>query len=254
MCGAVPLYLSTGFIIEEGFPVSDLRKIGESIKQAADEANVMIVTGDTKVVQKNAADKIFINTSGVGIIQENVLLSAKYARPGDRIIVNGYISDHGVTILTQREGFALDSAVSSDTAPLNHMVREIIEAGNEIHVLRDPTRGGVATALNEIAEKAKVGIILNETKLPIRDETLGACELLGLDPLYLANEGKLLAFVAPNDSKRALDIIRAHSYGQNAAIIGEVISENPGKVFMKTRIGGTRMIDMLAGEPLPRIC
>lgn len=254
MCGAKPLYISVGLIIEEGFSIADLRKILESMKRAAAEANVLIVTGDTKVVQKKAADKIFINTSGVGVVPSGIHISGKNAKPGDRILLSGFIADHGITILTQREGLTFDSPIGSDTAPLNRMVEEMMVASSHIHTLRDPTRGGLATSLNEIAIQSQVGIKLYEKKIPVRDETRGACELLGLDALYLANEGKLIACVAPEDAERVLAVVRNNPYGKNASIIGDIISENTGKVFMETAIGGKRIIDMLTGEPLPRIC
>jgi len=254
MRGAKPLYLSVGFIIEEGFPISDLEKILKSMQQYAAEADVLIVTGDTKVVPKLAADKIFINTSGVGIIPAGINISGKNAQPGDKVIVSGTIADHGITILTQREGLNFDSPLKSDSAPLNHLVAEMLDVSDNIHVLRDPTRGGVGTTLNEIASQSNVGIKLFEDELPIRDEVNGACELLGLDPLYLANEGKLLAFVSKTDAATILKTIQKNKYGKDAAIIGEVTDGNSGKVFLKTTIGGTRIVDMLTGEQLPRIC
>jgi hydrogenase expression/formation protein HypE len=254
MCGAKPRYLSVGFIIEEGFPVKDLKIILESMKRASAEAGVQIVTGDTKVVHRGAADKIFINTAGIGTIADGIHISGKNARPGDKVIVSGYIADHGITILTQREGLRFDSPIRSDTAPLNHMVEEMITASRNIHTLRDPTRGGLATSLNEIAIQAGAGIKLYETEIPVRDETRGACELLGIDPLYIANEGKLIACVAPEDAETVLAAVRNNPYGKDAAVIGEVLADNPGKVFMETLIGGARIIDMLTGEPLPRIC
>jgi len=254
MRGAKPLYLSVGFIIEEGFPIEDLEKILGSMQKYAAEADVLIVTGDTKVVPKLAADKIFINTSGVGVIPDGIDISGKNALPGDVIIVSGTIADHGITILTQREGLNFDSPLKSDSAPLNHLVKEMMEVSDNIHVLRDPTRGGVGTTLNEIAGQSNVGIKLYEDNLPIRDEVNGACELLGLDPLYLANEGKLLAFVNGEDAAKILETMRKNKYGKDAAIIGEVTDKNPGKVFLKTTIGGMRIVDMLTGEQLPRIC
>jgi hydrogenase expression/formation protein HypE len=254
MCGAKPRYLSVGFIIEEGFPVKDLKIILESMKRASVEAGVQIVTGDTKVVHRGAADKIFINTAGIGTIADGIHISGKNARPGDKVIVSGYIADHGITILTQREGLRFDSPIRSDTASLNHMVEEMMTASRNIHTLRDPTRGGLATTLNEIAIQAGVGIKLYETEIPVRDETRGACELLGIDPLYIANEGKLIACVAPEDAETVLAAVRNNPYGKDAAVIGEVLADNPGKVFMETLIGGARIIDMLTGEPLPRIC
>jgi hydrogenase expression/formation protein HypE len=254
MCGATPLYISVGLIIEEGLSTVDLKKILTGMKEAAKKAGVLIVTGDTKVVPSGAADKIFINTSGVGLIPEGVNVSGHNARPGDKIILSGTIADHGITVLTQREGMAFESSLQSDTAPLNHMVRELIAASDQIHALRDPTRGGVGTSLNEIAAQSKVGIKIYEEALPVREEVAGICELLGFDPLYIANEGKLLAFVGPDHAEKVLKIIKANEYGKDASIIGEVDADSPGKVFMKTTIGGTRIVDMLTGEQLPRIC
>ncbi|MFC1798720.1 hydrogenase expression/formation protein HypE [Thermodesulfobacteriota bacterium] len=254
MCGAEPLFISAGFIIEEGFSMTDLGTITGSMKRAAQEAGVQIVTGDTKVVQRHAADKIFINTSGVGLIPKGLDISGQNAKPGDQIILSGFIADHGITILTQREGLTLESSLKSDTAPLNGLVQDMLAASKNIHTLRDPTRGGVATTLNEIAMQSGIGIRLVESTIPVRDEAKGACELLGLDPLYIANEGKLLACVAPEDTAKVLAAVRDNTYGQDAAIIGEVTAGNPGKVLMETAIGGTRIIDMLSGEPLPRIC
>jgi hydrogenase expression/formation protein HypE len=254
MLGAKPLYLSVGFIVEEGFPISDLERILANMMKAAEEAEVSIVTGDTKVVPKGAADKIFINTSGVGMIPDGVNISGKNARPGDKIIVSGTIADHGVTILTQREGLSFESNLKSDTAPLNHLVEKIIKASDQIHVLRDPTRGGVATSLNEIAQQSDVGMLLYENQIPVRDEVIGACELLGLDPLYIANEGKLIAIVGSDHSELVLQIMKKNKYGKEAKIIGEVTDDHPGKVLLKTTIGGTRIVDMLTGEQLPRIC
>jgi len=254
MCGAKPLYLSVGFIIEEGFALTDLHKIIASMKAAARAADVLIVTGDTKVVQRKAADKIFINTAGVGVVPDHVSISGKNARPGDRIILSGVIADHGITILTQREGLTFDSPLRSDTAPLNGLVETMLARCTGIHTLRDPTRGGVATSLNEIAVQSGTGIKLYETQIPIRDAVRGACELLGLDPLYIANEGILLACVAPEDAAGLLETVRSHKFGKNAAIIGEITADCPGQVVMETAIGGSRIVDMLTGEPLPRIC
>jgi len=254
MMGARPLYLSVGFILEEGFPIADLETILNSMNEAATEADVSIVTGDTKVVPIKAADKIFINTSGIGIIPDGVDISGKNAKPGDKIIISGTIADHGVTILIQREGLKFDSPLKSDTTPLNHLVAEMIATGDQIHVLRDPTRGGVATSLNEIAQQSNVGITLYEEKVLVRDEVSGACELLGLDPLYIANEGNLLAFVNPQQADILLEVMQKNKYAKQACVIGEVTNENPGKVLLKTSIGGTRIVDMLTGEQLPRIC
>lgn len=254
MCGATPLYLSVGLIIEEGLAMADLEKIINGMGTAAEKADVTVVTGDTKVVPKGALDRIFINTSGIGLIPHSVKVASLNAKSGDRIILSGTIADHGVTILTRREGLSFESNLTSDTAPLNHMVKQMFAASNNIHVLRDPTRGGVGTALNEIAEKSQVGIKIYENKIPLKKEVVAACELLGFDPLYLANEGKLLCFVAQEDADGVLAAIRANPYGKDAAVIGEVISDHTGKVFMETRIGGERIIDMLSGEQLPRIC
>jgi hydrogenase expression/formation protein HypE len=254
MCGATPLYLSVGLIIEEGFARTDLEKIINDMGTAAEKADVTVVTGDTKVVPKGAVDRIFINTSGIGLIPHSVNVASPNAKAGDRIILSGTIADHGITILTRREGLSFESDLTSDTAPLNHMVKQMFAASNNIHVLRDPTRGGVGTALNEIAEKSQIGIKIYEDKIPLKKEVAAACELLGFDPLYLANEGKLLSFVAQEDADAVLSAIRANQYGKDAAVIGEVIADHTGKVFMETRIGGERLLDMLAGEQLPRIC
>ena len=254
MCGAAPLYLSAGLIIEEGLSLTDLGKILKDMALAAEKANVKVVTGDTKVVPKGAVDKIFVNTSGIGLIPRQVDISSHRARPGDKVILSGSIADHGMTVLTQREGMIFDSPVISDTAPLNHMVTKMLAAHKDIHVLRDPTRGGVGTALNEIAGKSGVGIKIYEEKVPLKKEIAGICELLGFDPFYVANEGKLIAFVAPDYAEKVLAAIRADEFGQDACIIGEAIVDNPGKVIMQTSIGGSRIVDMLTGEQLPRIC
>jgi len=254
MCGATPLYLSTGLIIEEGFLISDLKKIIHEMGIAAQKANVKVVTGDTKVVPKGAADKIFINTSGIGLIPKGIDVAISNARPKDKILLSGSIADHGITVLTKREGMSFELSVKSDSAPLNHMVSRMFSGSTDIHVLRDPTRGGVGTALNEIAEKSNIGIRIFESKIPVKDEVAGACELLGFDPLYLANEGKLLAFVGPDHAEDVLAVIKEDEFGNDACIIGEVISDSPGRVVMETKIGGTRIVDMLTGEQLPRIC
>jgi len=254
MQGAKPLYISVGFIIEEGFLIADLEKIIQSMERSAREADVLIVTGDTKVVPRKTVDKIFINTSGVGIIPDGVNISGRNARPGDKIILSGYIAEHGITVLSQREGLTFDSHLLSDTAPLNHLVAEMVAASRQIHTLRDPTRGGIGTSMNEIALQSWVGVRLYEEAIPVRDEVRGACELLGLDPLYIANEGKLLACVGPEDAQMLLKVMQMNKYGKDACVIGEIVADPPGKVFMKTAIGGTRIIDMLTGEQLPRIC
>lgn len=254
MCGAVPLYLSAGLIIEEGFPITDLEIILKRMKTASQKANVHIITGDTKVVPKHAADKIFINTSGLGLVPRNVNVRGNNARAGDKIIISGTIADHGITILIQREGMRFDSSLESDTAPLNHLVKKMLSVSEEIHALRDPTRGGVGTALNEIALSSRVGIKIYEERLPVKPEVAGLCELLGFDPLYVANEGKLIAFVKSDHAEAVLAAMREDEAGKDACIIGEVIADHPGNVFMQTRIRGTRIIDMLTGEQLPRIC
>ncbi len=254
MCGATPLYLSVGLILEEGFPIHDFEKVMDEMGRAAAQAGVKVVTGDTKVVPKGAADKIFINTSGIGIIPKGIDVCSKNARVGDKIILSGTLADHGVTILTQREGLTFDAPVRSDSAPLNQMVKKMFAAGHAIHTLRDPTRGGAGTALNEIAQNANVGIRIEETMIPVKPEVSGICELLGFDPLYLANEGKLIAFVGPADADAVLAVMQEDEFGKDACIIGEVTAENPGQVFMETRIGGLRIVDMLTGEQLPRIC
>lgn len=252
--GAKPLYLSTGFIIEEGFPVSLLSDIVNSMKKAADEAEVLIVTGDTKVVEKGQADQLFINTAGVGVIPDGIIMGASSACPGDVVLVSGYIGDHGIAVMSAREGLKLQSSIASDAAPLNGMIRALIAAAPDVRVMRDPTRGGVATTLNELAQYSKVSIKISERNLPVREEVAAACEVLGFDPLYIANEGKIIAIVPQNQAQAALQALRAHHYGHHAAIIGEVTQNHPGKVYLETAIGGTRIVDMLAGAQLPRIC
>ena len=256
MCGATPIYLSVGLIIEEGLSLTDLDTIISTMGRAAKAAGVTVITGDTKVVPRGTADRIFINTSGIGLIPQGIHVASDNARAGDKIILSGTIADHGITILTQREGLSFATSLQSDSAALNHLIEKMFAAADPaaIHVLRDPTRGGVGTALNEIAEMSEIGIEIIEDKIPLKTEVAGACELLGFDPLYLANEGKLLAFVAPEYADAVLQTIRSDHCGQDAAVIGEVASDYPGRVFMQTRIGGKRIVDMLAGEQLPRIC
>ncbi|MBL0174956.1 MAG: hydrogenase expression/formation protein HypE [Ignavibacteria bacterium] len=254
MCGAVPRYLSAGFIIEEGLPMEELWRVAVSMREAADRAGVSIVTGDTKVVDRGKGDGLFINTAGVGTIAPGVDIAPANARPGDRIILSGAIAEHGIAILSVREGLAFETEILSDAAPLNHLVQSMLAAATSIHVLRDPTRGGVASALNEIASSAKLGIEIDETRIPVRDDVRGACEILGLDPLYIANEGKLLAFVREEDAPAVLAAMRAHDAARDARVIGAVVSEHPGLVVMNTAIGGKRIVDMLSGEQLPRIC
>jgi hydrogenase expression/formation protein HypE len=255
MAGATPLAISVGLILEEGLEVSELRRILESMRAAAGEASVAIVTGDTKVVPRGKADKIFINTSGIGVIEHDLEISGNNAQAGDKILINGTIGDHGMAVLACREGLELESSIVTDSAPLNGMVNELIEGlGEQLHTLRDPTRGGVATTLKEIALQSQVEITLDEAALPINPSVGGACAILGLDPLFVANEGKLLAFVAGEVADQALAILQRHPHGEQAAIIGEVTATAPGKVRLKTAIGGLRAIEMLAGEQLPRIC
>jgi hydrogenase expression/formation protein HypE len=256
MCGATPLYLSAALIIEEGLSLTVLETIIRHMGRAAEAAGVAIVTGDTKVVPRGTADQIFINTSGIGLIPDHIDVASNKAQRGDKIILSGTIADHAITILTQRQGLSFETSLQSDSAPLNYMVEKMFKAaaGKGIHVLRDPTRGGVGTALNEIAEKSEVGIEIIEEKIPLKAQVAAACELLGFEPLHLANEGKLLAFVSPQSAGAVLEAIQSDPYGKDAAVIGEVVDDYPGKVFLKTRIGGRRIVDMLAGEQLPRIC
>ncbi len=254
MCGAVPKYISVGLIIEEGLPLSELKTILESMAGAARKAGVKIVTGDTKVVPRGKADKIFINTSGIGVIPAGVNVSGSNARPGDKIIVSGTIADHGITVLSTREGLKFDSDIQTDSAPLNKMVQSMMTSEYDIHVLRDPTRGGLGTTLNEIAVQSCVGMTIFESSLPIKGAVRGTCELLGFDPLYIANEGKLIAFVPEKDAQDVLEIIQQDEFGKDAVIIGEVTEKDPGRVFLETLIGGFRIVDMLTGEQLPRIC
>ncbi len=254
MRGARPLYLTAGFILEEGLSMESLGEIVRSMAQAAREAGVFIVAGDTKVVPKGKADKIFINTSGVGIVAPGVDVAGQNAKPGDAVLINGTMGDHGMAVLCRREGLALENDILSDSAALNGLVAEMLETCPSIHVLRDPTRGGVATSLNEIALQSDVGVRLFEEALPIREDVRGACELLGLDPLYVANEGKVLVCVPDEDADRLIRSMRGHPLGKSACRIGEVVSGDPGRVFLRTRIGAHRLVDMLRGEQLPRIC
>jgi hydrogenase expression/formation protein HypE len=254
VCGGKPLYLSLSLILEEGFPLEQLTIIIESIAEAAKEAGVSVVTGDTKVVGRGSADKIFITTSGVATLLTESLLSIGSIRPGDKIIVSGSIGDHGIAVMLKREGLDLTADIISDTAPLNEMTARILSEHHAVRFMRDPTRGGIATTLNEIALQAQLGIIINEEAVPVKPAVAGASEILGLDPLYIANEGKLLAVVSPDKTDRVLHIMRDCKYGSDAAIIGTVIADSPRKVILRTRVGGSRLVDMLAGEQLPRIC
>lgn len=253
MCAATPLYLSSSLIIEEGFPLSDLDRILEDMAEAAKQAGVTIVTGDTKVVPKGVADRIFITTSGIGVIR-GVSLTETTITPGDRIIVSGTVADHGMAILSARENMGVSSAIVSDTAPLNHLVATMFESGADIKFLRDPTRGGLATVLHEMAHDAGTGVTLHESAIPMTPAVSALCSLLGFDPLYVANEGKLVAVVAEKDADRLVRIMRDQDVGRDAAIIGEVISPGPAAVTLRTTIGGERIVPWLSGEQLPRIC
>lgn len=254
MGGAKPLFLSAAFILEEGLPIETLGRVVDSFRKAASAADVNVVTGDTKVVEKGCCDGMFINTSGIGIVENGLRLSADQARPGDRIVLSGSIAEHGIAILAQREGLAFESPIQSDSAPLHTLVAAMLETGGEIRCLRDPTRGGLSSTLNEIAARSRVGMALEERAIAIREEVRGACEMLGLDPLYVANEGKLVAIVAPDAAEPVLQAMRRHPLGQNAQIIGTVLADDPGLVVMRTTLGTTRIVDMLAGDQLPRIC
>ncbi len=255
MCGARPMALSAGFILEEGFPMEDLWRIAVSMSQAAAAAGVPIVTGDTKVVDRGKGDGVFINTSGVGIIPAGIDIAPTRARPGDAILVSGSIATHGIAIMSVREGLEFETTLESDSACLWGMVQALLTGlGEDVHVLRDPTRGGVASAVNEIAGSAGVGIQLDDATIPVHEDVRAACEILGLDPLYVANEGKLVVFCPRERADEALEILRTHPLGREAAHIGTVVAEHPGKVFMRSRVGGMRVVEMLSGEQLPRIC
>ncbi len=251
--GALPKYLSLGLIIEEGFFLRDLKKIVESIHQTCERAGVQIVTGDTKVVPKGMMDKIFINTSGVGVLQEGFKLTGRL-NSGDKIIINGAIGDHGTTILALREGLNLNTPISSDCAPLNGLIQSLLPYGEHIRIMRDPTRGGVATTLNEIAKACHKGLIINQETLPIRKEVQSLCEILGIDPLYMANEGKVIIIASNEVAKEIVSEMGKHPLGEKACIIGEVVEEFSGKVVLETEYGSRRILDMLTGEQLPRIC
>ena len=252
--GAQPRYLSAGFILEEGFLLADLQRIVESMQAAAVEAGVQVVTGDTKVVNRGGADGIFINTAGIGLIPPGIHISGRNARAGDRVLVSGTLGDHGVAILSAREGLEFSTTLVSDCAPLNHLVKNMIAASPHIHCLRDPTRGGLSSTLNELARQSGVGIWVEENRIPVKEEVRGACELLGFEPWTLANEGKMVAIVAQEDAERVLREMKGHPLGRDAANIGEVREEPRGKVVLRTPIGSPRLLDMMVGEPLPRIC
>jgi hydrogenase expression/formation protein HypE len=252
--GAEPLFLSAAFILEEGLPLADLKRIVASMNEACREAGVALVTGDTKVVDRGKGDGVFITTSGVGRVPEGRTLSIHAARPGDRVLISGTIGDHGIAIMSVREGIEFETVLESDTAPLAGLARVMLEACPEVRCMRDPTRGGVSSALNELAAASKVGVRLTEAAIPIRPEVHAACEMLGLDPLYVANEGKLIAVVPPDDAGRVLEAMRRHPLGRNAAAIGEIVADHPGMVLLRSVVGGERVVTMLAGEQLPRIC
>jgi hydrogenase expression/formation protein HypE len=254
MGGATPLFLSAAFIIEEGFSIEELRRIVDSMHGAAADAGVQVVTGDTKVVEKGKGDGVFINTTGIGIVPDGVELSADRARPGDKVLLSGSIGEHGIAIMAQREGLEFETTVESDSAALHTLVSDMLQITHDIRCMRDPTRGGVSSTLNEIAQQSRVGIELEERSIPVREEVRGACELLGLDPLYVANEGKLIAIVAPTAAEAVLQAMRRHPLGTAARIVGTVRTDNPGLVTMRTPFGTTRIVDMLAGDQLPRIC
>ena len=252
--GAKPMYLSAGFVLEEGFSLVELETIVRSMAEAARKAGVMIVTGDTKVVGKGQCDKIFINTSGVGTVRKGVNLSCRNLKPGDSIILSGTVGDHGMAIMTSREGLSFQSRISSDCAALNSMIAAVLDAVPAVHAMRDPTRGGVAATLNELAGSSSVGIEITETTIPVKPDVRGACELLGIDPLHVANEGKLVFAVAPEDAKTVVDVLRSFEPGRDAVIIGSVVNDHPGMVVMRTAFGSRRIIDLPLGEQLPRIC
>ncbi len=255
MCGARPLYLSLSMILEEGFRLKDLWEILVTIRERAEEAGVQVVTGDTKVVERGKGDGIFLNTTGIGIILDDVDIRPSRIRPGDRILLNGPIAEHGMAILSIREGLSFESGLESDTANLWPLVQKLLEAGGrDVHALRDATRGGVASALNELAQASGTGVVIQEASIPVREDVRGACEILGLDPLFVANEGRFLAFVAPERAEELLALMRTHPLGSEARIIGEVVEDHPGVVRMETWLGGSRVVDMLSGEQLPRIC
>jgi hydrogenase expression/formation protein HypE len=254
MAGARPLALSAAYIVEEGLATADLERIATSMGAAADAVGVPVVTGDTKVVERGKGDGVYVNTAGVGIVADDRDLSPSALRPGDRVIVSGTLGDHGMAIMVARGELELEIELESDTAPLHGLVEALLGAVDGVRCLRDPTRGGLATVLNELALAAEVSVVVDEAQVPVRPEVTGACEILGLDPLYVANEGKLVAIVAPEDAETALAALRSHPLGELAAVIGEVRPAPPGMVFLETAFGGSRVVDMLAGDPLPRIC
>lgn len=254
MAGATPLYITLGLIIEEGLPVDTLEKVVQSICQAAEEAGVKVAAGDTKVVNQGSADKIFINTSGIGVVPEGIDISGANAQPGDKIILSGSIGDHGMAIMSDREGLNFKIPIASDCAPLNGLVADMLAVSKDIRSLRDPTRGGLATTLNELAAQSGTGIEIEEEKIPVNETVRAACEVLGFDPLYVANEGKLVAIVPAEDTEKVLAAMKNNKYGAGSVIIGQVSTKHPGRVTMRTPLGAHRIVDMLSGELLPRIC
>ena len=254
MRGARPMFITVGFILEEGLPLGDLGMVAESMATAAKRAGVEIVTGDTKVVDRGHGDGIYINTTGIGVVPNGVEIGPQQIRPGDVIIVSGTIGDHGVAIMSVREGLGFDADVASDTAPLNAMVADLLDTGIDVHALRDPTRGGLAASLNELAAASRTGMVLDEPAVPVRRIVAAACEMLGMDPVHVANEGKLIAFVPADQADDALGAIRSDPYGHEAAVIGRVVADHPGMVVATTPLGTTRVVDMQVGEQLPRIC
>lgn len=254
MAGARPLFLSAGFVLEEGFPLEDLRRITQSMRGAAQKADVQIASGDTKVVDRGKGDGIFINTAGIGIVEHALDISPRSLREGDALLINGDLGRHGMAILAAREGLEFESTMTSDCAPLADLVLSLLAAGVRVHCLRDLTRGGLASALNEMAEAARLSVTVDEAAIPVREDVLGACEILGLDPLYVANEGRLAAAVHPQDAERALAVLKAHPLGKEAALIGSVTADHPPAVTLQNATGAVRILDMLSGEQLPRIC
>jgi hydrogenase expression/formation protein HypE len=252
--GAIPLFLSAAFILEEGLPIQDLKRIVASMRAACERAGVSLVTGDTKVVDRGKGDQVFITTSGVGRVPEGRSLSIRNARPGDHVLVSGTLGDHGVAIMSVREGIEFETVLESDSAPLTDLVRNMLDTSPTIRCMRDPTRGGLSSSLNELAEASHVGVRLRENAIPVKSEVKAACEMLGLDPLYVANEGKLMVVASPNDSERLLQAMRNHPLGKDAAIVGQIVEDHPAMVVMESLVGGERVVTMLAGEQLPRIC
>ena len=254
VAGARPLWLSAGFVIEEGFPVADLRRVAASMRRAADAAAVTVAAGDTKVVERGKADGLYVTTAGVGVVAFDARLGPERARPGDRVLVSGTLGDHGMAVMIARGELELEVELVSDTAPVHELTSSLLELGDGLRWMRDPTRGGLATALNELVQQANLAVVLDEAALPLRPAVVGACEILGIDPLHVANEGRLVAVVAPGAADAALAALRAHSLGAEAALIGEVRADPEGLVLLDTALGGSRIVDMLVGDPLPRIC